>query len=92
MIPFILIPFPCFLDNQGLPFFRSILLPLARHHPLLYLSIPPGFKLLLVLLVDVEKGERISNQILLDVLVKRSIRCEAGSIVDLEKIGVQLMI
>lgn len=92
MILLVLVPFPRLLYDCSLSFFRSILPALARHHSLLYFPISFGLQLFLALLIDVEEGERISDQILFDVLIERSIRGEAGSIVDLQEVGVELMV
>ena len=92
MILFILIPLPGFLNDCSLPLLGSILPSLAWHHPLLYLSISLGLKVFLAFLVDVEEGHCIRNKILLNVLVKGSVCSEAGRVVDLQQIWVELVV
>ena len=92
MLFFILIPLTCFLDDKGLSFFRSVLLSFSRHHPVLDLLISFYLHLLLPLIVDIEDVECIRYQIFLDVSIEGSVGCEAGSIVNFEEVGVELMI
>lgn len=92
MILFILIPPPGFLNDFSLPLLGSILSSLAGHHPLLYLSISLCLEVFLALLVDVEDGHCISNKILLNVLVKGSVCSEAGRVVDLQQVWVELVV
>jgi hypothetical protein len=75
-----------------LPLLRTVLLPFSRHHPVLHLLISLEFHLLLPLLVNAEQVESIRNQVFLNESIKGCICCEAGSIVDLEKVGIEFMV
>lgn len=84
-------PFGC-LHAQNLPFLGSVLLSLARHHPLLDLFVSLPFHLLLPLLSGVDEGQCVLDQAFLNVSVERSVCRETGGIVYFQKAGIQLVV
>lgn len=92
MLLLILIPATSFLNNEGLPFLRSILFAFARHHSILYFLIPTSLHLLLPFLVDVEDVQSVRDKTLLYIAVKGSVCGEAGSIVDFKQGGIEFMV
>ncbi len=92
IVTLMLVSPPPLLDPQRHPLLRSVLLPLTRQHPLLYLLISLHLHLLLPLLSRVDQVERVADQTLLDVAVQRRIRCEAGCVVYFQEVGVELMV
>lgn len=92
IIIFILISTFGLLNRQGDLLLGIVSFAFTRHHPLLNLTVTFHLHLLFPLVVNIQQVQCIRYQILFNVLVKRSIGRETGSVVDLEQIGIQFMI
>jgi len=92
ILPLMLISLPGLLEGHGYLFLGSVLPALAGHHAFLDLLVPLGLHVLLPLLGGVDQVERIVDEVLLDVPVQGGVCGEAGSVVDFQQVGVELVV
>jgi len=77
---------------QKFPLLPSVPNLLASKSSLNHFSLLTSQSIIFSLVAQIHQNKRISEQILLDLQIKRSVSCKAGSVVDFQNDGPQVRI